>query len=247
MPRNPHPAIARQFWRASLRRTLLLLSLVLLGLRALPADNPAPAAPAGPTSADQVPSPPSHEPIRIGFVDMDIVLQESKAVQEHVGRVEDRLELKKRDIDRKMTEHDRLRESLQRQDSILTEEEKQRRIQRIEELKTEVEDLRYEANRVLRQSERGIIEPILDSVMETVQEVGRREGFDLVLRGELVLYGAEAVDLTDKVIEALDSKVINIPGLSDTPETRPGDTPTSPGNPAPEPSPAPADPLPLIP
>jgi outer membrane protein len=178
---------------------------------------------------------------------MDIVLQESKAVQEHVGRVEDRLELKKRDIDRKMTEHDRLRESLQRQDSILTEEEKQRRIQRIEELKTEVEDLRYEANRLLRQSERGIIEPILDSVMETVREVGQREGFDLVLRGELVLYGADAVDLTDRVIEALDSKVIAIPGLSDTPETRTGDTPTSPGHPAPEPSPAPADPLPLIP
>jgi len=180
---------------------------------------------------------------------MDIVLQQSHAVQEHVGRIEDQLQSRKKEIERKTAEYSRLREGLERQDSLLSDEEKANRRRRIQELKTEIEDLQYEANRHLRQSESGVIEPVLDAVMATVRQVGEREGYDLILRGELVLYGDPAHDLTDRVIQELDAKALVIPALTDGEpgDVVSGDKDTSPTAVTPRSQHSETETLPLIP
>lgn len=188
-------------------------------------------------------------PMKIGFVDMDVVFQDSKAVQEQIGRVEDRLDATKKEIDRKMSEYNRLRDGLERQDSVLTDEEKTSRRRRIQELKTEVEDLQYEANKQLRQSESGVVEPVLDAVMATVQQIAKREGYDLVLRGEMVLYGVQSIDLTDRLIRELDSKPLVLPTPAPGSEnaTTSDDQGTSPTEPRRRPASAPGASVPLIP
>lgn len=212
---------------------------------ASPAEAASPPAAPPATSAGSVAS----GPARIGFVDMDIVLQQSHAVQEHVGRIEDQLQSRKKEIERKTAEYSRLREGLERQDSLLSDEEKANRRRRIQELKTEIEDLQYEANRHLRQSESGVIEPVLDAVMATVRQVGEREGYDLILRGELVLYGDPAHDLTDRVIQELDAKALVIPALTDGEpgDVVSGDKDTSPTAVTPRSQHSETETLPLIP
>ncbi len=147
---------------------------------------------------------------RIGFVDMDVVLQESRAVRERIDHVESDMDARRREIERKTSEYRRLADGLERQGSILTDEEKANRRQRMQQLSSEIEDLRYEANKTLRASEQGVIGPVLDAVMATVEEVGRREGFDLIVRGEAVLYGHEQVDLTQRVIDELDLRGLKL-------------------------------------
>jgi outer membrane protein len=201
---------------------------------------------------------------RIGFVDMDVVLQESRAVRERIDHIESALDARRREIERKTSEYRRLAEGLERQGSILTDEEKTNRRRRMQQLSSEIEDLRYEANKTLRASERGVIGPVLDAVMATVEEVGRREGFDLIVRGEAVLYGHDMTDLTQRVIDELDLRGLKLPppedGLSVARETgqspeeratraaRASDSPTS--GPARSRRPAssiPVESLPLIP
>lgn len=189
------------------------------------------------------------KPMKIGFVDMDVVFQDSKAVQEQIGRVEDRLDATKKEIDRKMSEYSRLRDGLERQDSVLTDEEKTSRRRRIQELKTEVEDLQYEANKQLRQSESGVVEPVLDAVMATVQQIAKREGYDLVLRGEMVLYGVQSIDLTEQLIREIDAKplVLPPPVPGEEGKTTSDDGDTSPTEPRRRPASAPGASVPLIP
>lgn len=166
----------------------------------------APGAPSMPSAAKS----PSRPCQRIGFVDMDVVLQESRAVRERIDHVESDLDARRREIERKTAEYRRLAEGLERQGSILTDEEKMNRRHRMQQLSSEIEDLRYEANKTLRASERGVIGPVLDAVMATVEEVGKREGYDLIVRGEAVLYGHEMADLTQRVIDELDLRGLKL-------------------------------------
>jgi hypothetical protein len=48
-----------------------------------------------------------------------------------------------------------------------------------------------------------VFEPILKKILFAVQDVAKEQKYDIVLRGEAVLYGATATDITDDVINRL--------------------------------------------
>jgi len=202
------------------------------------------------TTATLAPRPPASCP-RVGFVDMDVVIQGSRAVQGHVRSLEAELEGKRDEIDRKLEEYRRLKEQLDRQQGFLNDEEKARRREELDRRRAEVEDLQYEANRTLRRSEGTLLAPVMEGILAVVEEIARREGFDLVVRGESVIYGAEAVNLTDRVIATLDAR--GLPNLA-APSPAPGaaagagGAPASSGAPGANPTPTPRiETIPLVP
>jgi hypothetical protein len=92
----------------------------------------------------------------------------------------------------------------------------------------------------VRLKQKATIEPLIDAVMRIVADVGAREGYDLIVRGELVLYGRQTVDLTPAIVAEMDKRVDELRALVLAP--------------APKAAPAPAEekketaePLPLIP
>ncbi len=165
------------------------------------------------TKTSAAPSPSSTRPQRIGFVDIDAIIQESRAVREHIGRIEDEFEVQRREIERKTAEYRRLRESLDRQSSVLTDAEKETRRKRIADLRGEIDDLQYRADRLLKRSENTLLAPIMEGILRVVDEVGRREGFDLILRGETVLFGTDSTNLTDRILAEIDRR--GLPELDD--------------------------------
>lgn len=145
-------------------------------------------------------------PQRVGFVDMDVVLQDSRAVWEVLREVDEEMERRERDITAKRRELRRLELRLEQQGGVLSEAERRRREQEIIALVEEIDEAEYRFSRDVREKEQTLIGPLRRMVLELVRDVARRENFDIVLNGEMVLYGTDPVDLTVPVLQLLDSK-----------------------------------------
>ncbi len=143
---------------------------------------------------------------RVGFVDIEIVLGSSQAIRNIMTGVDAELARLSSEIDRKEREVRRLRGSLQQQGSILSEAERQRRQQEALDLMSEVEEMDLQFRRRVRQAQQSTIDPLLEEVIRIIGEVGRDEGFDLIVRGEMVLYGRSTADLTPVVIQEIDKR-----------------------------------------
>ena len=143
---------------------------------------------------------------RVGFVDIEIVLGSSQAIRNIMTGVDAELARLSSEIDRKEREVRRLRGSLQQQGSILSEAERQRRQQEALDLMSEVEEMDLQFRRRVREAQQSTIDPLLEEVIRIIGEVGRDEGFDLIVRGEMVLYGRSTADLTPAVIQEIDNR-----------------------------------------
>lgn len=160
------------------------------------------AAPVAAQTAQTAPA-----PVKVGFVDMEILLDQSRAVRTIVSEVDEELAQQARSIEEKRLEMEGLRRDLERQSAVLSDQERRRRQDQVVVLRGEIEELEFSFNRKLRDQQRQTINPLLEEVIKIVADVGRREGYDLIVRGEVVLYGSSSVDLTPLVIEEMDKQI----------------------------------------
>lgn len=144
---------------------------------------------------------------RFGFVDVELVLAESKAIKTIVSEIDAELGKRDEEIRDKRRELQKLKLSLDAQGSVLSQAERERRQQQAVTLLSEIDELEYRFDREVKRKQAAIIEPLLEQVVRIVGEVGQREGYDLVVRGEMVLWGSKSVDLTPVIVRELDLQV----------------------------------------
>jgi len=169
------------------------------------AARPAPAAAA--SAAASAPAPPAQGTTRIGFVDIEIVLESSQAIRTIMSEADAQLGEADRAIQEKRRELRKVRLSLEQQGSVLSETERQKRQQQAVMVLEEIDELEYRFQRTVRQKQQTTIEPLLAKVMDLIGDVGQRDGYDLIVRGELVLWGRETVDLTPLIVRECDLRI----------------------------------------
>ncbi|HEX16706.1 MAG TPA: OmpH family outer membrane protein [Deltaproteobacteria bacterium] len=146
--------------------------------------------------------------VKIGYVDVQRVLADSKRGQEAKKEIETRGAELNQEFLKRQQEVKALKEELERKGTLLSEEarkEKEREYQKkVKELERFVKDSREE----LRQMEREVTTQILKEVEKIINELGKEKGYTLILEKQrsFILYAPEEIDLTDEVIKALDSK-----------------------------------------
>ncbi len=185
----------------------MLMSLAVAAGASLCVAAPAQAPQTGSKAQVASPAPSKQTTFKIGFVDLDVVIDRSKAVRQIISEVDGELAVDARFIEDRNRELRRLKLSLEQQSAALSDEERRVRQDKVLDLMNEIDEMEYRFQRTARQKQRRTIEPLLEQVMLMVAEVGEREGYDLIVRGELVLYGRQTVDLTPSVIAEMDKRV----------------------------------------
>ncbi|MFH0793908.1 MAG: OmpH family outer membrane protein [bacterium] len=151
------------------------------------------------------------KPQKIGYLDMERVTRRSPAIRKMIDDAEGMLRERQKTIDEKTTNYQTLKNAFDAQQSILTEEQKETRRKELTALRSEIEDLNYQAEKALRQAQKDVMEPSVEIILATAEEVAKEKGYDLLLRSEVVIYGADSSDLTDAVIKKLEEK--DLPSL----------------------------------
>lgn len=145
---------------------------------------------------------------KIGYVDVQRILSESKRGQEAKARIEARGRELDQQFQKLQQEVNALKEEIEKKGSLMNGNvlrEKQRLYeQKVRELNDFVSDSRQE----LQDMERQAVSEIVKEIEAVIKEMGKKEGYTLILEKQrsFILYAPEELDLTDEVIKALDAK-----------------------------------------
>jgi len=144
--------------------------------------------------------------LKIGFVDLDMIFDQSRAIKAAIAVADADMDSRAKRLREVQRDFKAMQTRLDTQGSVMSDTERRRMQDEMGRMLDEVDELQFRLERDMRDRQRRTIDPVLKSVLVVVGDVGRREGFDMVLRGDVVLYGRNTTDLTGRVFEELDRR-----------------------------------------
>jgi outer membrane protein len=159
---------------------------------------------------------------KVGVVDLQAVLDQSvrgRAAKDRLRDLGDRLqheikakvELKKQkedELQRLQTEFRTQKDLLTEQARAAKDEEYRRRARELKRFIDDTNRFTEDATQEFREKEMRETQHLLLSVRRIVQDIGEREGYQLVLEGNentaIVLYFNKAIDITSRVVQRFD-------------------------------------------
>ena len=198
------------------------------------------------TSSNAALSPARGSGPKIAFVDIDIVIGRSRYVRRVVESLKKQIEGKRDSLERTQTDYLRLKDEIERKRAVLSDNELQALTRQSRELRLTIDDEESELQKFMTDADKDQMGPASDRVRSAIEALGKEERFDLILRGEVVLFSIPALNLTNQVIERLDRdektsgtlKAKEPPKANETPEkaaapaVKTGETPKKAAEPA---------------
>ncbi|MFY0483769.1 OmpH family outer membrane protein [Flavobacterium sp. PLA-1-15] len=147
--------------------------------------------------------------IRIGYIDMEYILQNVPDFTEAKNQLEQKAQKWKQEIEVKKNEITKLKESLKTERVLLTKElieEREEEILFQEGELTAFQEKRFGPNGDLIVQKAVMVKPIQDQVFTAVQDIAEQKKYDFVLDKSsdlTVLFAAKRFDISDAVIRSL--------------------------------------------
>ena len=145
------------------------------------------------------------EGVKIGFVDLDRALNESKAGRSALEKLQAKVKETKTSLLNEKQDLERLRSDIDKKGLLLKEGERrnlEKEFQRrVRNYQREMRDSQEELN----QRKNELMADILKGLEKIVKEIGKKDKFTLILERGQVLYTDQGVDITDTVIKHYDS------------------------------------------
>jgi len=144
--------------------------------------------------------------VKIGIIDTQEVMKESKAAKKARTLLMDELNEKRSVFGRKQDEVRLLEEEIKIKGDGMTESQRRekndqlgREVKNLQRLKTDLEEELNKKNVDLTQK-------ILQEVSDVVKEFMKKEKYTLILEKKSVVSSDEAIDITDKILRLYDAK-----------------------------------------
>ncbi len=147
--------------------------------------------------------------IRIGYIDMEYILQSVPDYAEANNQLDQKAQKWKQEIDVKNNEISKLKESLKIEKVLLTKELLEEREEAIRFLETEMSDLQqkhFGPKGDLIVQKAVLVKPIQDQVFNAVQDIAEKRKYDFILDKSsdlTVLFAAKRFDVSDLVIRTI--------------------------------------------
>jgi len=146
--------------------------------------------------------------VKIGFVDLQAVITQSKEGLAARGKVAAEAAEKQKEISAKEAEIKQMDAELQKQSPILSDAAKKDREEEIRRKLRDLKRLTEDFNRDLAKRESELVNDLLRDVTAVVRDYGKEKGFTLIVeKGQGgVIYGSDQFDLTKEILERLNTR-----------------------------------------
>jgi len=138
---------------------------------------------------------------KIGFLDLSKVFDSYDKTKEYDSQLEAKNEVYKKEREQKV---EKLKE-LQGKLALMKEEEKEKVSSEIETLREELIAYDQAQKTDLTKQRDEKIREILLEIENVVSEFSKKEGYDVILNDRVLIYGAETMDVTNKVLDTLNA------------------------------------------
>ena len=147
--------------------------------------------------------------VKIGYIDMDYILENIPEYKEASIQLEQKAQKWKQDIEVKKNEIVKLKDGLKTEKALLTKELVDERDEEIKFLETELLDYqqkRFGPNGDLMVQKSSIVKPIQDQVFNAVQDIADAKKYDFIFDKSsdlTMLFSAKRYDISDQVVRTI--------------------------------------------
>ena len=143
--------------------------------------------------------------LKIGYVNSERVVRESDIAKRSQARLEAEFSKREKDLNDQNSALRAQAEKLDRDAPTLSETEKTRRQRELVELDRDLQRKHREFQEDLTQRKNEEVNNVSERAQRTIKAIGEAEHFDLIVQDQLVFYVSPRIDLTRKVIDALNA------------------------------------------
>ncbi|MEW5774014.1 MAG: OmpH family outer membrane protein [Thermodesulfobacteriota bacterium] len=142
------------------------------------------------------------EAVKIGIVDMEKIVRTSEPGQAALNKLKDQFKDLKESMDKQKAEIDKMRDDMEKQSLVLSQEAKMDKQTMFQRKVRDFQDNVQNYQRKMKVEEDKLSKPVLELIMQVVQEYGKKNGYGVLMdgRGAGVVFVSEAVNVTDQVL-----------------------------------------------
>ena len=141
--------------------------------------------------------------LKIGFVDIQKVLNDSGKGKEAKAKLEKEREAKQKEVRAKEEDIKKLEADFQKQGAVLSEAARRERQEAINRKIRDLRRLFEDFNRDLQKRETELLNEILREIRKLVVAYGKEQQYTLILEAQSgIIYASQGADLTDEVLAA---------------------------------------------
>lgn len=140
--------------------------------------------------------------VRIGYVDMNIVLNECNEGKLAKAKLQAEGKTLKQKLDKMQSDLNKMKEELDKQKLVLSPKAAKEKESIYQQKLVEFQKTGSDYEKMFAEKEANFIKPITDKMQLVIRKVGESEGYTIIVGKDTVLYsptGTNLIDLTDKV------------------------------------------------
>jgi outer membrane protein len=143
--------------------------------------------------------------LRIGVVNSERILRESTAAKAAQQRLEQEFSRREKELQDTAARIKQLGERLERDVSVLSDADRSRRQREIADLDREFQRRQREFREDLNQRRNEELASVVERANRVIRQIAEQERFDLILQGQETVYASPRLDMTEKVLRALNA------------------------------------------
>lgn len=151
----------------------------------------------------------AQQTVRIGYVDMEYILENVPEYQQASAQLDKKVEQWKNEIETELKKVEKMKQSLANERPLLTQElieEREEEIEFEEKKILDYQQKRFGPKGDLFTQKLQLVKPIQDQVFIAVQEIAKNRDYDLIFDKSadvVMLYAAEKLDVSDQVLRSI--------------------------------------------
>jgi outer membrane protein len=140
----------------------------------------------------------------VGFVSLERILREAPAAQRAQKKLEQEFAPRGQELSRLSEQLKKLQETLEKNAVTMSESERQKREREFGDLNRDFQRRQREFNEDLGHRRKEEFEGVIERANQAVKQIAEAEKLDVVFQNEQVVWASPRIDITDRVIKALD-------------------------------------------
>lgn len=139
--------------------------------------------------------------LKIGFVDLQQALNESEMGKKAKSELESLIREKQTQINEKVGERDKLKEEIEKQASVMSEEARKEKTGKLEDIEKAVERLISDSNEEVQKRQREREVKILKDIDAIIEKIAVDEKFSAIFPADVSIYYDDKLDVTERIIK----------------------------------------------
>ncbi len=149
----------------------------------------------------------AQERIKIGFIDVQRIISESQAGKKAKDRFQAQVKKAEADVQKERQDLERLKNDLDKKGPLLKDEERRNLEADLQKRSVILQRTLGDYQQDLQRRNNEMMAEILKELEQVVTEVGKADKFTLILERSQILYSDQAIDITNKVIDAYNTRM----------------------------------------